>query len=88
MQQPVRDSYERLGDEHWWFQGRRRILARVLQSWLREAPTDGRILDLGPGYGVNSGVLAEMVQRVALNGEAPRAALKDTAKRIEAIMKS
>ena len=37
---------------------------------------------------VNSGVLAEMVQRVALNGEAPRAALKDTAKRIESLMHS
>ncbi len=37
---------------------------------------------------VNSGVLAEMVQRVALNGESPRAALKNTAKRIETIMTS
>jgi multiple sugar transport system substrate-binding protein len=35
---------------------------------------------------VNSGVLAEMVQRVALNGEKPRQALKDTASKIEAIM--
>ena len=37
---------------------------------------------------VNSGVLAEMVQRVALNGEAPRAALKDTAKKIESLMQA
>ena len=37
---------------------------------------------------VNSGVLAEMVQRVVLNGESPRAALKETARRIEAFMKS
>jgi multiple sugar transport system substrate-binding protein len=35
---------------------------------------------------VNSGVLAEMVQRVALNGEKPRQALKDTASKIEVIM--
>ncbi len=37
---------------------------------------------------INSGILAEMVQRVALNGEAPRAALKDTARKIEGLMKS
>jgi multiple sugar transport system substrate-binding protein len=37
---------------------------------------------------VNSGLLAEMVQRVALNGEKPRAALKATAARIESILKS
>ena len=39
------------------------------------------------GAVVNSGILAEMVQRVALNGEKPRAALKATASRIEAILK-
>lgn len=37
---------------------------------------------------VNSGVLAEMVQRVVLNNEKPCAVLDDTAIRIEAIMKS
>ncbi len=37
---------------------------------------------------INSGILAEMVQRVVLNNEAPRAVLAKTAKRIEAIMKS
>lgn len=40
------------------------------------------------GAVVNSGILAEMVQRVALNKEKPRQALKDTAARIEAIMKA
>lgn len=37
---------------------------------------------------VNSGILAEMVQRVALNDEKPRAVLSDTAQKIEAIMRS
>jgi multiple sugar transport system substrate-binding protein len=37
---------------------------------------------------INSGILAEMVQRVALNGEAPRSTLKDTAKKIEDLMQS
>ncbi len=37
---------------------------------------------------VNSGILAEMVQRVVLNDERPRSVLGDTAVKIEAIMKS
>lgn len=37
---------------------------------------------------VNSGILAEMVQRVVLNDEKPRAVLADTAKKIESIMQS
>ncbi len=39
------------------------------------------------GAVVNSGVLAELVQRVVLNDEKPREVLKDTAMKIEAIMK-
>jgi len=35
---------------------------------------------------VNSGILAEMVQRVVLNEEKPRAVLADAAGRIEKIM--
>lgn len=37
---------------------------------------------------VNSGVLAEMVQRVVLNNESPKTVLGDTAKKIEELMKS
>lgn len=37
---------------------------------------------------VQSGVLAEMVQRIVLNDEAPRPVLKDTAGKIEAIMRA
>ena len=37
---------------------------------------------------VNSGVLAEMVQRVVLNNENPKTVLGDTAKKIEKIVKS
>lgn len=37
---------------------------------------------------VNSGVLAEMVQRVVLNGERPRTVLNDTAAKIEKILQS
>lgn len=37
---------------------------------------------------INSGVLAEMVQRVTLNDEKPRAVLADTAKKLETLMRS
>lgn len=37
---------------------------------------------------INSGILAEMVQRVVLNDEKPRAVLKNTAEKIEALMQS
>jgi multiple sugar transport system substrate-binding protein len=37
---------------------------------------------------IASNVLSEMVQRVALNNEAPKAVIGDTAKKLEAIMKS
>lgn len=56
MRSHVREAYERAGDEHWWFQGRRRILAGLLEGW--QPPIAGRILDVGPGYGVNTAVLA------------------------------
>jgi multiple sugar transport system substrate-binding protein len=50
--------------------------------------TPAHATNVKAGAIVNSGVLAEMVQRVSLNGESAREALKNTAKRIEAIMKS
>ncbi len=45
-------------------------------------------INVKAGALVNSGILAEMVQRVVLNDEQPRAVLADTAQRIETIMKS
>ena len=43
-------------------------------------------INVKAGALVNSGILAEMVQRVVLNDEKPRVVLADTARRIEAIM--
>ena len=45
-------------------------------------------INVKAGALVNSGILAEMVQRVVLNDEQPRLVLADTARRIEAIMKA
>ena len=50
--------------------------------------TPGHKANVRAGAIVNSGILAEMVQRVVLNDEKPRAVLSYTAKKIEAIMQS
>jgi multiple sugar transport system substrate-binding protein len=49
--------------------------------------TDNHRSNVKAGAIVNSGILAEMVQRVVLNDERPRKVLADTAARIDAIMK-
>lgn len=41
---------------HWWFRGRRRILARLIEEL--QVPSDGRVLDVGCGSGANGPVLA------------------------------
>lgn len=48
---------EHLAPDHWWFRARRRIFERVLDEHVT-LPPDARILDLGPGSGVNLPVLA------------------------------
>ena len=48
---------EHLDPDHWWFRARRDIFARLLDE-LVELPAHARILDLGPGSGVNLPVLA------------------------------
>ncbi len=45
-------------------------------------------INVRAGALVNSGILAEMVQRVVLNGDDPRRVLADTARRIESVMKA
>jgi SAM-dependent methyltransferase len=55
-----RTTYEheaRLERTHWWFQGRRKILRRILAKL--DPPPGARVLDLGCGTGANGSVLAE-----------------------------
>lgn len=47
---------EHLARDHWWFRARRRIFDRVLDEGI-DLPEGARILDLGPGSGVNMPVL-------------------------------
>jgi SAM-dependent methyltransferase len=44
---------------HWWFRGRRRILARFLSHLEPALPANARVLDVGCGTGANGPVLAE-----------------------------
>ncbi|MBE2252302.1 MAG: class I SAM-dependent methyltransferase [Myxococcus sp.] len=44
------EKHERLEESHWWFEGRRRCIAAVLQAHLRPR-ADCRILDVGCGTG-------------------------------------
>ncbi|MFG0317651.1 MAG: class I SAM-dependent methyltransferase [Planctomycetota bacterium JB042] len=66
MREVVREEYGRRARDHWWFRARRRIFARLLdrQVPLREG---ARIVDVGPGYGVNAEILAPRGRLAALD---------------------
>ena len=55
MKDVVHREY-RQQSEHWWFRARRTIFARLLDELIRP-PGDARILDVGPGSGINLPVL-------------------------------
>jgi SAM-dependent methyltransferase len=59
LQDVVHAEYRAHAQDHWWFAGRRRIFARLLA---RYGPRGGqaRILDVGPGSGVNLPVLGPL----------------------------
>jgi trans-aconitate methyltransferase len=44
------EAHEQLEDRHWWFEGRRRVIGKVLSTQLRPCPAR-RILDVGCGTG-------------------------------------
>src|SRR6185295_8928433 len=45
-------------NDHWWFRGRRRILAAVIETQLRAGHGPRRILEVGCGNGGNLELLA------------------------------
>lgn len=47
----------RLSRTHWWFRGRRRILARLLSMLDPPLPSSARIIEVGCGPGTNAAVL-------------------------------
>ncbi len=57
MRESVHEEYRRQGEQHWWFRARRAIFAAFLDAHAPLAE-NARILDVGPGSGVNLPVLA------------------------------
>jgi SAM-dependent methyltransferase len=51
----LRDSQDR----HWWFVGRRRIVAQLIRRFVR-LPAGARVLEAGCGYGGNLAMLGEV----------------------------
>jgi SAM-dependent methyltransferase len=68
--------------QHWWFRGRRRILARLLEG-LR-LPARARILDVGCGTGANGPVLSAAGWSVGVDAAALPLGLGRTAERTHA----
>jgi SAM-dependent methyltransferase len=62
-------------ERHWWFRGRRRILAAVIRRL--KLPEDARILEVGSGTGGNLAMLAEF-------GVVTAVEMDDTARAISA----
>lgn len=59
MQAIVHEEYQALQQTHWWFRARREIFETVLDKMVElPEPRAARILDLGPGSGVNVPILA------------------------------
>lgn len=56
MDRSLRDALAAAEDRHWWFEGRRRIVAAVIDA-LRVGP-GARLLEAGCGNGANLGMLA------------------------------
>ncbi len=55
-------AYQSLRDEqdhHWWFVGRRRIVARLIERFV-PLPARARVLEAGCGYGGNLAMLSEL----------------------------
>lgn len=49
------EEYERmyeLEDNYWWFQGRMRMITTILDTYMKETPRPGRVLDVGCGTGL------------------------------------
>lgn len=69
---------ERLEDTHWWFLGKRRLLAALLRNYARR----GRVLDLGCGLG---GVLREFeADAHCFGADGSRFALQNSRRRTSA----
>jgi len=67
VDEPVYDELAAVEGRHWWFQGRRRILADVLRRRLRTLGRPVRIVDVGSGTGEMLDMLQEFGSVVGLD---------------------
>jgi SAM-dependent methyltransferase len=58
MRQATYEVEAQVERKHWWFRGRRRLLARLIDGLDPALPRDARVLDVGCGTGANGPVLA------------------------------
>ena len=53
MERGAYDEMRALEDHHWWFRGKRRMLAPLIRDALGGVPGEPRVLDVGCGTGAN-----------------------------------
>src|SRR5262249_21872889 len=58
MDERAYETAARIETDHWWFSGRRAILATLLDRVLPPAPVPRRVLEIGCGNGGNLELLA------------------------------
>lgn len=69
MEATLQHQFAEIGRTHWWFQGRRRVVASVMRAELaRPAGRDLSILDVGCGTGEMTDMLAEFGTVTAIDG--------------------
>lgn len=73
MEPELHRAHADLDERHWWFRGRRRIIASVLSRHVPESA--GRILDVGCGAGGLIGILEQHGTVIAVEGEPTTAAI-------------
>ena len=83
MERAVYDHMAELDQRHWWYLGRRKVLAEIIRR-LARPPADARILEVGCGTGHNFGMLTTFgaVDAVELDETARSMAEKRLGRRV------